>query len=319
MKWSNIVDASKKIFKNVKVKAVKNSSTIFVVSGIVLGLTGAVVACKATKDAVPVINKTKEQVKNIHERMEKPVQAEDELHYLPVLDEKDGKKMLKIVYTKTAWDLFKLYFVSISLEALSVTSILVGHHILKERNVALMASYITLGEQFKAYRERVKNKYGEEEEKKLRYDFFTTTDEEGNVVEVMGKVEEKEDGTHYVNPNGYSEFFKVFDETNPYYEKSAEYNKSMLMAKQAQFNNILHADGFVFLNDVYKAIGFPPTKAGQIVGWMYKPDDPNHKGDNYIDFGIMDVCRPKVADFVNGYERAIILDFNVDGPIIDQI
>ena len=42
-------------------------------------------------------------------------------------------------------------------------------------------------------------------------------------------------------------------------------------------------------------------------------------GDNYVDFGIYDINREANHDFVNGYERTIILDFNVDGNIWDMM
>ena len=64
-------------------------------------------------------------------------------------------------------------------------------------------------------------------------------------------------------------------------------------------------------------LGIPRSKAGQVVGWIY--DEENSKGDNYVDFGIYDIHRQANRDFVNGYERAIWLDFNVDGPILDLI
>ena len=53
----------------------------------------------------------------------------------------------------------------------------------------------------------------------------------------------------------------------------------------------------------------------QIVGWVY--DENNEVGDNYVDFGIYDINKPKARDFVNGYEKVIVLDFNVDGNIWD--
>ena len=71
--------------------------------------------------------------------------------------------------------------------------------------------------------------------------------------------------------------------------------------------------------DVYDMLGIPRTKAGQIVGWLYRPEDPNYKGDNHVDFGIYDYTKEINRDFVNGYERTILLDFNVDGPIYDLI
>ena len=52
------------------------------------------------------------------------------------------------------------------------------------------------------------------------------------------------------------------------------------------------------------------------MGWYY--DAKNPKSDNYIDFGIYDVNRRGASDaarFVNGLERSVLLDFNVQGPI----
>ena len=92
-----------------------------------------------------------------------------------------------------------------------------------------------------------------------------------------------------------------------------------LNAQQNYANDVLKTKGFIFLNDVYDLLGIPRTKAGQIVGWIYDPENPEHMGDNYVDFGIFDSNREKNRDFVNGYEKVIILDFNVDGPILDLI
>ena len=80
---------------------------------------------------------------------------------------------------------------------------------------------------------------------------------------------------------------------------------------------MLKAKGYLFLNDVYDMLGIPRTKAGQIVGWIY--DEKNPIGDNFVDFGIYDGNKETVRNFVNGYERTILLDFNVDGNILDMM
>ena len=82
-------------------------------------------------------------------------------------------------------------------------------------------------------------------------------------------------------------------------------------------NRMLEHEGFLFLNDVYGMLGIPKTSAGQVVGWIYDEDIPN--GDNFVDFGIYNIDNPKANDFVNGYERSIVLDFNVDGVIYDKL
>ena len=92
-----------------------------------------------------------------------------------------------------------------------------------------------------------------------------------------------------------------------------------LKSEQNYANDRLKARGYLFLNEVYERLGIPPTKAGQIVGWVYDPNNPNHNGDNYVDFGLYNIHKEKTRDFVNGYEEVILLDFNVDGPILDRI
>ena len=80
---------------------------------------------------------------------------------------------------------------------------------------------------------------------------------------------------------------------------------------------MLRSRGHLFLNEVYDLLGFPRTKAGAVVGWIY--DERHPIGDNFVDFGIFNIQREKARDFVNGYEAAIILDFNVVGDITGEI
>jgi hypothetical protein len=76
---------------------------------------------------------------------------------------------------------------------------------------------------------------------------------------------------------------------------------------------MLRVRGHVFLNEVYDALGIERTKAGSVVGWVMGEGRANS-----IDFGLYD-GRERARAFVNGYERTIILDFNVDGVIYDLI
>lgn len=40
-------------------------------------------------------------------------------------------------------------------------------------------------------------------------------------------------------------------------------------------------------------------------------------GDNFVDFGIFDTNDDRNFDFINGYKNTAILDFNVDGNILN--
>jgi hypothetical protein len=90
-----------------------------------------------------------------------------------------------------------------------------------------------------------------------------------------------------------------------------------LKYQQAAATKRLESQGYLFINDVYEMLGFPKIKEGQVAGWIYNKEMPI--GDNLVDFGIYDVTRQTTRDFVNGYERSIVLDFNIDGQILEFI
>ena len=93
-----------------------------------------------------------------------------------------------------------------------------------------------------------------------------------------------------------------------------DYNLLFLRSQQQIANDRLKADGFLFLSDIYEALGIKRTKMSQTVGWVYKPEG-NPNGDNFIDFGVLETNR----ETENGYEKALLMNFNVDGPILNLI
>lgn len=90
-----------------------------------------------------------------------------------------------------------------------------------------------------------------------------------------------------------------------------------LKRQQAHATDRLQDKGHLFLNEVYDMLGMQRTKSGQVVGWIYDKKHPI--GDNFVDFGIYDLYKEKNREFVNGYEPSILLDFNVDGNILEMI
>ena len=138
--------------------------------------------------------------------------------------------------------------------------------------------------------------------------------EEGkNEVKILNKTEEltREDKTDCKSVSNYARFF---DASCPGWDKNPEYNLLFLRQQQTYASNMLKLKGHLFLNEVYELLGIPHSQEGSVVGQIY--DEKNPIGDNYVDFGIYD---ERNANFVNGYERSILLDFNVDGCILDKI
>ena len=109
-------------------------------------------------------------------------------------------------------------------------------------------------------------------------------------------------------------YARFFDEGSPMWCKDAEMNLMFLKNQENYANDKLKAKGHLFLNEVYDMLGLPRTKSGAVVGWLYKEENPI--GDNHVDF---DIYNDRNHDFVNGYERTALLDFNVDGMILDYI
>ena len=96
---------------------------------------------------------------------------------------------------------------------------------------------------------------------------------------------------------------RIFDETNPQWKLSVESNRSFLVLQEQYLNHLLRMYGFVFLNDVFVALGYPRTPIGQLLGWL-----KDGRGNQYIAFNIEEI---------DGTSN-LKLKFNVDGVIIND-
>ena len=288
----------------------KHSPEILVVAGIVGVVTSAVMACKASTKVNEVIEKNKRKIELINKCNENPEGLPEEY------TKEDGKKALVAAYAHTGLELAKLYGPSVVLGALSITSILAGNNILHKRNVALGAAYTALDSGFKKYRDNVIDRFGEELDKELRYGLKTKEIEE-KVIDEKGKETVVKKTVTVADPKSPSGYAIFFDETCTGWTRNAEMNKWFLIQQQNWANEKLKSEGYLFLNDVYEALGAMKTEAGHAVGWIY--DKTKGGKDGYVDFKIFDLHDEAKRDFVNGYEHSILLDFNVDGPIWDKI
>lgn len=287
----------------------KYSPEIFMAVGAVGVVVSAVMACKATTKVGEILDETKDTLDIIHTGVEN-----GEINGVEYTVE-DGKKDVITTYVQTGVKFVKLYAPSVILGGLSLASILTSNNIMRKRCAGLAAAYATVDKGFKDYRGRVTERFGADVEREIRYGIKTKEVEEKVVTEdgsetVVTKTVKTFDPEVAVNSSPYAKFF---DQASPYWEKDAEYNLMFLKAEQNYANDILRSRGYLFLNDVYKRLGIPETRAGQVVGWIY--DEKCPVGDNYVDFGIFTNDSEKARDFVNGYENCILLDFNPDGEI----
>ena len=295
-------------FNKIGFQLKKHSPEILVVAGVVGAVTSAVMACKATTKVHDILEDTKTKVDQVHE-----VLANDNIPEEKYSVE-DSKKDLAIIYAQTGFEFVKLYGPSVALGVLSITAILTSNNILRKRNLALAAAYTTIDRSFKEYRGRVVERFGKDLDHELKHNIKakeieeTVTNEDGTETTETKTVD-------VVNTTEYSDYARFFDEACSGWTKDPELNLMFLKRQQSYANDLLQRRGYLFLNEVYDMLGIPRTKAGQVVGWVYDENCP--VGDNYVDFGIYDIHREKCRDFVNGYERTILLDFNPDGNILN--
>ena len=295
-------------FNKIGFQLKKHSPEILVVAGVVGAVTSAVMACKATTKVHDILEDTKTKVDQIHE-----VLANDDIPEEKYSVE-DSKKDLAIIYAQTGFEFVKLYGPSVALGVLSITAILTSNNILRKRNLALAAAYTTIDRSFKEYRGRVVERFGKDLDHELKHNIKAKEIEE-TVANEDGTETTETKTVDVANPNEYSDYARFFDEACSGWTKDPELNLMFLKRQQSYANDLLQRRGYLFLNEVYDMLGIPRTKAGQVVGWVYDENCP--VGDNYVDFGIYDIHREKCRDFVNGYERTILLDFNPDGNILD--
>lgn len=310
MSKSNIMNNVTRTFGRMGLKLKKHSPEILIVAGVTGVVTSAVMACKATTKINTITENAKQQIDDIHEATARGEVAGTEY------TQEDGKKDLAIVYAQTGLEFLKLYGPSLALGAVSIGCIFASNRIIRKRNIALAAAYATVDQGFKEYRGRVIERFGKELDRELKYNIKAkeieevSVDEKGNETIVKKTVET-------VDPNAHSVYAKIYHEGNIGWEKDPEMNRYFLQQTQNWANDRLRAKGHLFLNEVYDMLGFQRTKAGAQVGWIYDEKDPI--GDNYVDFGIFDIHNPDKIAFVNGEERSILLDFNVDGVILEYI
>ena len=306
---TEIIAAMTRTFNRTGLKIKKHSPEILLATGTVGIVASTVMACKATLKVEEIVDEAKEKIDTIHQVSADPTMAEK-------YSEEDGKKDLAIVYTQTAVKFIKLYGPSVTIGVASLACMIGSNRILNKRNAALAAAYAAVDKSFKEYRGRVIERFGKQMDRELRYNIKAQEIEE-TTVDANGKETVTKKTVDVMDPNSYSQYAIVFDDSNEGWDPDPERSKYFLIQQQNWANERLKSRGHLFLNEVYDMLGAKRTKAGAQVGWVY--DEKNCEGDNFVDFGIFDTNSPKARDFVNGIEKVIVLDFNVDGYILDMI
>jgi hypothetical protein len=270
----------------------RNAPTILTTAGVIGFVATTAVTVRSTVKAI-------EHMPNIKKRVEEARASEG--------SEKEKSQELAKVYAASTIVLAKDFAPTLVLGTSSILLVAAGHRMMLRRQASLAVLYAALDSSYRAYRKRVADKIGVEDERDLYHRPTMRA-----LDEVDGLMAEEGSAPVYdmsdVQASPYSRFF---DESNPNFRKTPEYNKFFLKNQETWANERLRAYGYLFLNEVYQALGMERSQSGQVVGWRL---DGN--GDGFVSFGIENIWDENNRAFVNGIEPVVLLDFNVDGPII---
>ena len=303
-------------------KLKKASPTIMIVGAAIGGVTAAVLACKATIKAQDILNEHNTAVKTIHTTKEQIEQGVIQLDEGESYTEKDYKNDITTTYVQTGLKLAKVYAPAVTLGAVSLGCMFGSHHIMSKRNASLTAAYIALDKAFEEYKSRVSDRFGSRVQEELEHNIKAVELESKSANEqgVEETIKEYKDiAMQHTSP-----YTCIFDETVDTWQPDNMMNRNYLFLMEQSANKRLRIQGHLFLNDVLASLGTHggvtlKTPEGQIVGWIYDPNDPTRQ--SHVDFGVTNYVEGDEAlnSFINGGERSVMLRFNCDGPIIDKI
>ena len=268
----------------------KHAPTILTAAGTAGFIGTTVLASKATLKVEETVAEETALLVKVHEAQE-----------AGKLSDKDATHDKVVLYSRMTTKLAKLYAPAIILGAASIASLATGHGIMLKRNASLAAAYAAVDQAFKTYKKKVESKFGKDA-----------------VLEALSSVA-TEDLTKdemtvesAVAVNDISPYGVIFDDTNVNWSADEDLAMLHLKCQQQYANDILQTRGHIFLNEVYKMLGFPHTPAGAVTGWV------KGNGDDFVDFNIFDGMFE--GEDQNG--RTVTkwaLDFNVDGVMYDKI
>jgi len=268
----------------------KHAPTILTAAGTAGFIGTTILASKATLKVEETISEETALLVKVHEA-----------HEAGKLEDKDALHDKVILYTRMTTKLAKLYAPALILGAASIVSLATGHGIMLKRNASLAAAYAAVDQAFKTYKKKVESKFG----KDAVIDALVSTAEED-----LTKNELTMEAIAAVD--GVSPYGVIFDETNNNWSADEDLSMLHLKCQQQYANDILQTRGHIFLNEVYKMLGFPHTPAGAVTGWV------KGNGDDFVDFNIFE------GTFEGEDEKGRTvtkwaLDFNVDGVMYDKI
>lgn len=281
----------------IKLASKAHAPTIMVVSGVVSMGASVIIASKKTLN---LENTLAPHVSNY--------EGVEDLKSTNGIGEKDAKILQRKIVVHGIVDTGKNYFVPGVLFVGGACLVFGGHRIMLQRNATLAIAFTGLQKAYDAYRQNVRNNFGEETDQAMLNGW---THKE--------VIDPKTGKTEWVQSRDWDApendpYNRVFSrETSDQWINDLGVNKLFISNQQRMANIALGLQGYLYLNDVYESLGMPPTDIGQVCGWKVTRLPDGTKNIPFIDFGL-DKKMPD--DWKYNVENEIYLDINCQGLIV---
>lgn len=273
---------------------------LMIVGGVVSMGAGTVLACRQTLKIEEVMEPHTVALERIEEGSSLSLQS-----YPAEAAQSDRYK----VYGRVALDGTKLYAIPGAFFLGGAVLVFAGHRIMLKRNAAMALAFTGLKEIFDAYRARVVDRFGEASDQAFMHG------------ETLLEIEDPVTGEKIMvasrdwDESGQDPYNRVFDQFNAIrtWQPDLGVNKNFIATQQRYAQELLNRQGYLYLSDVYKALGFEETSISRIVGWKVRHLPDGSKDIPFVDFGL-DKKLPD--DWKYNKDHAIYLDFNCQGMIV---
>lgn len=275
----------------------ESAPIISIIVGVTTVIASGIVAAVSTRKIDDILDDHKIELSTIKKLKE-----------TKKITEKEASKQTGMCYMHTFGRMALNYAPAIGMAVLGTSLIGYGYTLEHQRLVStrdqLAATTATLSgvvADFNAYRQRTRERFGEEVDNELMYGYSKSKEE---VIEIDEKGKEKKvkkEVTHVGNVGepGYGIYAKWYNQDScNSWVNDPEMNLDYILQVENVLNKKLLVEGVLCVNDVYEELGMKDefdqplkTKAGQVMGWI---NDPNQ-----LHQIVLGVHEPVNADFLN--------------------
>lgn len=276
-----------------------NAPTLMVAGGVVSMGAGTVIACKQTL-------KIEEVLANHVPSLEKVEQGEK--LELSSYGKKEAQQDRIKIYTRAGLELGKVYAIPVVLWTGGAALVFGGHRMMVKRNATLALAFTGLKSAFDKYRQNVVETFGSDADQAM-YGGHVTREVVDPVTGEKSIVQERDWDSSAGDP-----YNRIFEQgATSAWEPDLSVNR-MFVANQQRFaQQLLNRRGYLWLSEVYSALGFPENDISRVVGWKVTKLPDGSKDIPFVDFGL---DKPHHDDWKFSKENAIYLDFNCQGLIV---